>query len=103
MQITKKSNFTGNVINVTDYIKYTITVFNAGPCNATNVEVSEALPDQLKLVNVAGDGYYDATEGIWYIGNLNNQFTAVLNITAQVMHNGVFSNVVVVNSTEHCL
>ena len=101
LQITKKSNFTGNVINVTDYIKYTITVFNAGPCNATNVEVSEALPDQLKLVNVAGDGYYDATEGIWYIGNLNNQFTAVLNITAQVMHNGVFSNVVVVNSTEN--
>ena len=101
LQITKKSNFTGNVINVTDYIKYTITVFNAGPCNATNVEVSEALPDQLKLVNVAGDGYYDATEGIWYIGNLNNQSTAVLNITAQVMHNGVFSNVVVVNSTEN--
>ena len=42
LQITKKSNFTGSVINVTDYIKYTITVFNAGPCNATNVEVSEA-------------------------------------------------------------
>ena len=101
LQITKKSNFTGNVINVTDYIKYTITVFNAGPCNATNVEVSEALPDQLKLVNVAGDGYYDATEGIWYIGNLNNQSTAVLNITAQVVRDGVFSNVVVVNSTEN--
>ncbi len=101
LQINKKSNFTGNVINVTDYIKYTITVFNAGPCNATNVEVSEALPDQLKLINVTGDGYYDATNGIWYIGNLNNQSTAVLNITAQVVRDGVFSNVVVVNSTEN--
>ena len=101
LQITKISNFTGSVINVTDYIKYTITVFNAGPCNATNVEVSEALPNQLKLVNVTGDGYYDITNGIWYIGNLNNQSTAVLNITAQVVRDGVFSNVVVVNSTEN--
>ncbi len=101
LQITKISNFTDSVINVTDYIKYTITVFNAGPCNATNVEVSEALPNQLKLVNVTGDGYYDITNGIWYIGNLNNQSTAVLNITAQVVHDGVFSNVVVVNSTEN--
>ena len=101
LQITKISNFTGSVINVTDYIKYTITVFNAGPCNATNVEVSEALPNQLKLVNVTGDGYYDITKGIWYIGNLNNQSTAVLNITAQVVRDGVFSNVVVVNSTEN--
>ncbi|WP_295112191.1 Ig-like domain repeat protein [uncultured Methanobrevibacter sp.] len=101
LQITKKSNFTGSVINVTDYIKYTITVFNAGPCNATNVEVSERLPNQLKLINVTGNGYYDVNKGIWYIGNLNNQSTAVLNITAQVVRDGVFSNVVVVNSTEN--
>ena len=102
LQITKKSNFTGSVINVTDYIKYTITVTNNGPCNATNVEVSESLPKQLRLVkNETENGYYDVNKGIWYIGNLTNQFTAVLNITAQVVLDGVFSNVVVVNSTEN--
>ena len=102
LQIKKESNFTGSVINVTDYIKYTITVFNAGPCNATNVEVSEVLPDQLKLIsNVTENGHYDVGKGIWYIGNLNNQSSAVLTITAQVVRDGIFSNVVVVNSTEN--
>ena len=65
------------------------------------LKLVKLLPDQLKLINVTGDGYYDTTKGIWYIGNLNNQSTAVLNITAQVVRDGVFSNVVVVNSTEN--
>ena len=101
LQIDKESNFTGKVINVTDTIKYTITVFNAGPCNATNVNVSEVLSPHLKLIkNETEYGYYNLTDGIWYIGTLNNQSTAVLTITAQVISNGTISNGVIVNSTE---
>ena len=101
LQIKKESNFTGKVINVTDFIKYTITVFNAGPCNATNVNVSEVLSPHLKLIkNETEYGYYNLNDGIWYIGTLNNQSTAVLTITAQVISNGTISNGVIVNSTE---
>ena len=102
LQIKKESNFTGDVINVTDSIKYTITVFNAGPCNATNVNVSEVLSPHLKLIKNETDfGYYNVTDGIWYIGNLNNQSKAVLTIYAKVISSGIISNVVVVNSTEN--
>ena len=101
LQIQKEVNFTGNVIDVTDYIKYTITVFNDGPCNATNVNVSEVLSPHLKLIKYETDyGYYNLTGGYWYIGRLNNQSTAVLTIYVQVISNGTISNVVVVNSTE---
>ena len=101
LQITKKSNFTESVINVTDYIKYTITVFNDGPSNATNVNVSEVLSSHLKLIKYETDyGYYNSAGGYWYIGRLNNQSTAVLTIYAQVISNGTIANVVIVNGTE---
>ena len=101
LQIKKEVNVTGNVVNVTDSIKYTITVFNAGPCNATNVNVSEVLSPHLKLTNnETENGYYNLTEGIWYIGELKNQSTAILTIEALVVSNGTIANVVIVNSTE---
>ncbi|WP_298499694.1 Ig-like domain repeat protein [uncultured Methanobrevibacter sp.] len=101
LQIKKESNVTGDVVNVTDYIKYTITVFNDGPCNATNVNVSEVLSSHLRFVKSdTANGYYNVTEGIWHVGDLKNQSTAVLTIEAQVVSEGIISNVVVVNSTE---
>ena len=101
LQIKKEVNTTASVINVTDYIKYTITVFNDGPSNATNVNVSEVLSPHLKLINATTQfGTYNVTEGIWHIGELKNQSTAILTIEAQVISDGIISNVVVVNSTE---
>ena len=101
LQIKKDVNFTGDVINVTDYIKFTITVYNAGPSNATNVNVSEVLSPHLKLIkNETGTGYYNLTGGYWYIGNLNSKSTAVLTLYARVKSEGTISNVVIVNSTE---
>ena len=102
LQITKKVNVTADIIYVLDEIKYTITVYNAGPCNATNVNVTEVLSPHLELIdNETASGYYNVTEGMWYIGNLTNKSTAVLNITAKVVSDGIISNVVVVNSTEN--
>ena len=101
LQITKECNFTGDLINVTDYIKYTVTLFNDGPSNATEVYVSEALSPHLKLVRYETDyGYYNVTGGYWYVGRLNNQSTAVLTIYAQVISNGTIANVVIANSKE---
>ena len=48
-----------------DKIRYTITVYNDGPCNATNVNVSEVLSSHLKLIKNETDyGYYDVNKGI---------------------------------------
>ena len=100
LRINKTVNVTGNVVNVTDKIKFTITVYNDGPCNATNVNVTEKLSPHLKLTNVTGDGKYNETTGYWYIGNLTNKSTAVLTIEALVISEGTISNVVTVNGTE---
>ena len=101
LQINKTVNVTGNIVNVTDYIKFTITVFNDGPCNATNINVTEKLSPHLKLTkNETANGYYNVTEGVWHIGELKNQSTAVLTIEAQVISNGTIANVVIVNGTE---
>ena len=100
LRITKEVNVNGTV-NVTDKVKFTITVFNAGPCDATNVNVTEKLSPLLKMLsNETAYGHYDKTKGIWYIGNLANQSTAVLTIECEITTNGTFGNVVSVNSSE---
>ena len=103
LSITKEANTTGPV-NVTDYVKFTIKVHNNGPCDATNVNVTEVLSPHLKLESAmisSGHGYYDVKKGVWYIGNLANQSTAVLTIEAKVISNGTIANVVVVTSSEN--
>ena len=43
LQINKEVNVTSGFVNVTDLIKFTITVWNNGPCDASGVIVAEAL------------------------------------------------------------
>jgi len=101
LKITKTVDVEGGFVNVSDIIKYTITVTNNGPCNATNVNVSEVLSSSLKLMNASTSlGYYNATAGVWYIGTLNNQESVSLTIQARVVSIGTIENVVSVNSTE---
>ena len=103
LKITKWVNVSG-VVNVTDKIKFVITVFNAGPSDATNVNVSEVLSPYLHLESyTTSDGRrnYDKDKGIWYIGKLNAQSRLVLTIEASVISNGTISNVVVVTSSEN--
>ena len=102
LYITKTVNVKSGFVNVTDIIEFDIVVFNAGPCNATNVNVTEVLSPHLKLTNyITEDGYYDVGAGVWYIGSLTNQSRAYLTIFAQVISEGIIENVVVVNSTEN--
>ncbi len=100
LEITKVVNITPGIVNVTDKIKYTITVKNNGPCNATNVNVTEQLSSSLKLLsNHTDNGTYDGY--IWYIGNLTNGSSVVLTIEAEVIHEGFIENVVVVDCYEN--
>ena len=101
LYITKSVNVKSGFVNVTDIIEFDIVVYNAGPCDATNVNVTEVLSPHLKfLSSITENGHYDADAGMWYIGDLANQSRAYLTIFAQVISEGTISNVVVVNSSQ---
>ena len=100
LAIVKDVNVT--VANVTDKVKFTISVTNNGPSNATHVNVSEILNHNLRLIsNVTEYGYYDAAKGIWFIGNLENGTTAVLTLVCEIVGNGTIVNYVNVTSYEN--
>ena len=79
-------------------IVWTIIVTNNGPATAKDVYVEDKLPNG--LIFKESDGNYNATSGIWTIGDLINTQTAILNIITLVnISNVTVINVAVVNST----
>ncbi len=66
-------------------VTFTVTLTNDGPDQATNVEVSEFLPLDLIFVrSTVSQGSYDDLDGIWSVGALTPNATAVLTVTATV-------------------
>lgn len=81
--------------NVGDPVHFTITVTNGGQDTATGVTLLDALPDGLAYErSVAGVGSYDATSGIWDVGELAVQQTATLTITAKSTNDTPLTNTV---------
>lgn len=75
-------------------VVFTITVKNAGPSNATGIEVKDLLPDGYTFVNaVPSVGTYNSGTGLWNIGSIANEDSAVLKVTATVNANGNYTNV----------
>ena len=66
--------------DVGDIVTYVIIVTNNGPSNATGVNVTEKLSSLVELYDVSGDGVYNNTTNIWFIGNLSKGDDAVLSI-----------------------
>jgi uncharacterized repeat protein (TIGR01451 family)/gliding motility-associated-like protein len=74
-------------------ITYTLSVTNYGPSDASNVEVTDNLPNGLTIINVEHlKGMW--TSPIWTIGTLQNGETATLKIEATINENldGKISN-----------
>ena len=82
LSVTKSVD--NDVPNEGDTIVYTITVSNAGPDTATNVEVTDQLPDGVTYVSDDGGGDYDSGTGVWDVGDVANGGSATLDITATV-------------------
>jgi large repetitive protein len=82
------------VPNVGGNVVYTLTVSNAGPDSATNVEVTDLLPATLTFVSASPAGYNAAT-GKWLVGTLTNSgagSSATLQITAKPLVAGPIIN-----------
>jgi uncharacterized repeat protein (TIGR01451 family) len=70
---------------------FTVTVANAGPCDASDVVVDASLPAGLELVSsaAASGTAYDPVTGDWTIGTLaNDNLPLTLEITARATTDG---------------
>jgi uncharacterized repeat protein (TIGR01451 family) len=66
-------------------IRYTITVTNGGPDDATGVEVADLLPAGVTFVSASpSHGSYSDVSGLWTVGSLLDTEQAVLTIDATV-------------------
>ena len=81
-----------------DVVTWTITVTNNGPDMAVNAFVRDVLPSGLEFIE--SDGNY--TNNVWYIGDIANGGTAILNIKTRILVTGaVITNVANVTSDTH--
>lgn len=78
---------------VSDNVMFTLTVSNAGPSDATSVEVTDVLPSGFTYVSDNGGGDYDNVSGIWDVGTLTNGSSTSLSILANVNPTGNYTNV----------
>jgi len=84
-----------------DQVSFTVVVSNAGPSDATGVEVAEQLPSGLSYVGSSVTaGSYNAGTGVWSIGDLDDSASATLTLVAEVQAAGSYQNVVVVSGNE---
>jgi len=86
-------------VNIGGSVSFTITTANAGPSNATNVQVQDALPAGLQFVSAFAEaGTYDPATGLWNIGALANGARVTLRINAIVTAAGPIANTAVKTS-----
>ena len=82
-----------------DIIEYTIVVVNNGPDKSFNVTVGDLLPDGVKFIS--SNGQYNPDTGVWFVGDLDNNESAILKIVVQVIKVGNIINNVNVTGTGH--
>lgn len=80
-------------VGINELATFEIQLTNNGPDAGTNIKVQDQLPNGYNYVSSTSDyGSYNEETGIWSLGNLDTAQTATLNITATVIHNGLYNN-----------
>ena len=92
LTITKIANVTGN-ITVWDEVTFIINVTNNARGNATDIVVTDLIPNTFKFVSTNATGY-NSTTGILNIARLNSNQSYVFTLTLKAMTNGTLVNVV---------
>ena len=76
-----------------DLVTFTINVTNNGPWNINYAPgngaliVNFTLPSPLNYISYNGDGTYNSTDKLWYVGNLTINQTKTINISARIPFN----------------
>ena len=96
LNIQKMANV--SAANYGEFIKWTLTVSNGGPNDATGVIVEDALPDSLEYIESNGDGEY--ADGIWEIGDLKAGENKILDIVCKIIETGNIVNSAIVYGNE---
>lgn len=82
-------------------VTFTVTARNNGASNNTNVIVNDVLPSGYTYVShTTGSGTYVPSSGVWTIGNLNDQTSTTLTITAVAKSIGIYDNVATISSNQ---
>jgi uncharacterized repeat protein (TIGR01451 family) len=85
--------------NVGTIVTFTVTATNAGPRDATDLRIADALPEGLRLVGAAPSvGTFDSATRVWSVVSLAAGASGVLVVTAEVMQSGTRSNVATIVS-----
>jgi uncharacterized repeat protein (TIGR01451 family) len=88
-------------VNVGQTVTFTIDLFNRGPDPATNVRVSDRLPDGLGFISATtSQGTYNPASGDWVVGGLAVNGQATLTIVTQVLGVGPFTNSAQVSASD---
>jgi len=77
---------------VGDQFRYAITVSNPGRVAATNVMVSDDIPDGLKYVSSSPEAKASGQMLTWSLGSLDGGASKSLSVTVQAMRTGTFRN-----------
>jgi uncharacterized repeat protein (TIGR01451 family) len=72
---------------------FTLTATNAGPNDATGVEVTDLLSSGYTYVSDDSGGTYNSGTGVWTLGALAIGVSSTLNITATVDAAGIYNNI----------
>ena len=87
--------------NLGDQIVYTITVFNAGPNDATGVQVTDLLPAGVNFVSAnPSQGAYNSTTGFWDIGTIPTATPATLAVTVTVVSAAFGTNTATISGAD---
>lgn len=91
LSLTKEINKSPPLVS--DNVRFTLTVTNDGPSDATSVEVTDLLPSGYTYVSDNGGGAYDEVTGIWSVGTVVSGASLSLDILANVNASGDYRNV----------
>jgi uncharacterized repeat protein (TIGR01451 family) len=87
--------------NVGDTVSYLINVADAGPDNATNVQVTDMLPSGMSFVSaIPSQGTYNSSTGIWRAGTINVFASVALQIDATVASPDPQTNTVTITRSD---
>lgn len=70
----------------------TVGVANQGPDTATNVEVTNALPDAMSWQSHSGDGSFTPSSGLWQLSSIPAGQSAVLNVVVRIDASGYLTH-----------